>query len=409
MLMLSFILGAAVVHFRLPTSDFLMDAFQGGRALYEQKLELADADEPTKLTPAGIAVDKPDKTFDGFTLYSTTTGGEARLLNMRGEVIHKWDRRFSRIWPRAPHVRNPVEDDKIYFFACHLYPNGDLLVVFHGTGDTPYGYGLAKLDKDSNVVWTYSANAHHDVNVGEDGTIYALTQEIVREMPPGLKDLPTPALVDSLVVLSPEGKEQKKIPLLEALRDSPYALFLPSRETILEKEWDVLHANHCEVLTSAMAKHFPMFKAGQVLVSLRELDAIAVVDPDTRAVVWAAKGPWRGQHDPHFLDNGRLMVFDNRGAGIDSRVLEYDLRTQAYPWTYTKENSDAFYTRIQGRCQRLANGNTLIVNSRDGVLLEVSPSKELVWSCSCQCKVPWARRYAPEQLTFVKGIHYARP
>src|SRR5262249_4816693 len=160
------------------------------------------------------------------------------------------------------------------------------------------GYGLVKLDRDSRVVWAYAANAHHGVDVGPDGTIYALTHEIVREMPKGLEFFPTPALVDSLVLLSPQGKELKRIGLLEAFRDSPYAALLPLRPPSQDSEWDVLHANAVEVLRPELAAHFPAFKAGQVLVSLRELDALAVVDPDRGAVVWAARGPWRGQHDP---------------------------------------------------------------------------------------------------------------
>ena len=78
-----------------------------------------------------------------------------------------------------------------------------------------------------------------------------------------------------------------------------------------------------------------------MLISVRELNAIAVVDTETRAVVWAARGPWRGQHDPHFLNSGRLLVFDNRGFGKESRILEYDPNTHACPWVYPNEDSPA--------------------------------------------------------------------
>jgi hypothetical protein len=408
MLLLSYVLGAAVVHFRLPTSEYLHDAFTGGQAWWERSEALATApDRPERPTPGDV--DVPGKTFDGFTLYTTNVGSQASLLNMRGEEVHRWEAPFSRVWPRSAHVREPVPDDKAYFFGCHLDPDGDLLAVFHGTGDTPYGYGLAKLDKDSKVVWAYSANVHHAVDVGEDGTIYVLTQEIVRKMPKGLEFFPTPALVDSLVLLSPQGRELKKIPLLEALRDSPYASLLPLRAPSADPAWDVLHANAVEVLRPSLAPLYPLFKPGQVLVSLRELDTLAVVDTGTGSVAWAARGPWRGQHDPHFLDNGHLLVFDNRGSTLESRVLEYDPQTQACPWTYSSESSPSFITAIQGRSQRLPNGNTLIVNSKDGVLLEVTHEKELVWSCSCHVHVPWARRYGPGELPFLKGAHDARP
>jgi hypothetical protein len=296
-----------------------------------------------------------------------------------------------------------VDDRKVYFFACHLYPNGDLLAVLHGNGDTPYGYGLVKLNKNSEVVWTYDANVHHAVDVGEDGQIYVLTHEIVHRLPADLEFFAVPALVDSLVVLSADGVERAKVPLLEALRDSPYAALLATRSGAATKDWDILHANHVEVLTRARAARYPRFRAGQVLVSLREISALAVIDLEHRAAVWAARGPWRAQHDPHFLDNGRLLVFDNRGSTIESRILEYDLDTQACPWTFPEKRRPlSFRSVIQGRSQRLPNGNTLIVNSREGMLFEVTPERDVVWSHHAPAHVSWARRFPFEYLSFLE-------
>ena len=42
---------------------------------------------------------------------------------------------------------------------------------------------------------------------------------------------------------------------------------------------------------------------------------------------------------------------------------------------------EPFYTSERGMSQRLPNGNTLIVNSERGTLLEVTPEKEIAWSC----------------------------
>src|SRR5581483_3483288 len=114
-------------------------------------------------------------------------------------------------------------DEQIHWFRCHLYPNGDLLAIYHVSGDTPYGYGLIKLDKDSHLLWAYAGNVHHDVDVGEDGTIYTLGQKLVSTPPPGLESLPCPLIADSLVVLGSDGRERQTIPILEAFRDSPYA------------------------------------------------------------------------------------------------------------------------------------------------------------------------------------------
>jgi hypothetical protein len=334
---------------------------------------------------------------------------------MRGDVVHKWAIPFSQVWPNPSHVRAPVHDAKVYFFGCHLFANGDLLAVFHSHDDTPYGYGVVKLDKDSKVLWKYSANIHHQVDVAEDGTIYALAQKFLHQPPKGLEYIPTPVLADYLVMLSPEGQELKTIPILEAFRDSPHALLLTlidrvskpggpllDKGKVANRHWDITHANSVRVLTRALAPQFPMFKSGQVLLSLRELDIIAVLDTDSAALVWAACGPWRKQHDAQFLDNGHLLIFDNNGSQTTgSRVLEYDPRSQVFTWAY----ATPINTYEKGMAQRLPNGNTLVVNAY-GELLEVSPDKEVVWQCRSHSHS--ARRYAPENLLFLKGSR-ARP
>jgi outer membrane protein assembly factor BamB len=173
---------------------------------------------------------------------------------------------------------------------------------------------------------------------------------------------------------------------------------------------DVLHANAVKVLSPRLAAAFPQFKPGQLLVSLRNLDAVAVIDPDAGKVVWAARGPWHAQHDPTFLENGRLLLFDNLGSPGRSRVLEYDPRTQAFPWVYPADGGRGFVSPIRGMCQRLPNGNTLVVNSVGGEAIEVAADGEVVWSVStAPVTLNRARRYAPDRLAFLKGGPRARP
>jgi hypothetical protein len=312
-----------------------------------------------------------------------------------------------------------VHDSQICFFDSHLFPEGDLLVVFHGFELDPLGYGLCKLDKSSRVVWTYSQNVHHDVDVGDDGTIYAIEQHVAAEVPVGMKELPTPALLDSIVLLSPEGKLLQKIPILEAFRRSPFALLVsraagdaaaPRTRAPGDKAADVFHTNAVKVLRKELATRFQQFKPGQILISIRELDTIAVIDPDSAAVVWAATGPWRGQHDVQFLDNGHLLLFDNLGAPWSSRVLEYDPRTQAFPWVYPGKDDGAFVSRTRGMCQRLPNGNTLIVNSDKDQVFEVTEGRELVWSLTGGGEfMHLARRYGPGYLRFLPAGTTSRP
>jgi hypothetical protein len=444
---LCYLFGAAALYFQLPPADFLDKAFAGAKA-WHARGRRTSAGVPVGNARRAVVVDKAEKTCDGFTLVTTADDdAHATLLDMRGTVVHHWSMPFSRAFPQAPHVKKPVADAQVHWFRCYLYANGDLLGVYHAEGDTPYGYGLVKLDKDSHLLWAYANRVHHDVDVGEDGTIYTLAQHVANEVPAGLDFLNTPYLGDSLVVLSPEGRELESIPIAQAFANSPYAQALalgsrfsnpmhpvgpgvaspagPPTPVPLppNSRYDLLHTNSVRVLSRALAAKFPRFKAGQVLLSVRNLDTVAVLDRHTRAVAWAAQGCWRLQHDAEFLGNGHLLLYDNFGSRRSTRVLEYDPLTQAIPWAYTnEEESTSFSAAFRGTSQRLPNGNTLIVDPDDRRLLEVTRGKELVWDFFCPLTSPpppgepatgrpitGARRYRPDELTFLKGAARARP
>jgi hypothetical protein len=424
LLFLGYILGAAVMFFQFPSSRFLSKGFMGLRAWTETLSASAESSKEMKPV-SGSTIDQPGKTFDGYTLYAcaspTSSSTRISLINMQREVVHHWSVSFSKIWPNAPQLEGrQIDDSLVCIFASHLYANGDLLVVFHSLERTVRGYGLAKVDKDSNLIWSYAANVHHDVVVGEDGTIYTIVQRPLRSSPKGLEFVPLPWIVDHLVLLSPEGKELKEpVSILEALRNSPYSTLLSPLETSLmpvsqpplndeslrdlRLRQDVLHANSVKVLTQAMAPKFPNFKAGQVLISMRALHAIVLLDPSTDSVVWGACGPWHYQHDAQFLDNGHLLMFDNMGSPRGSRALEYDPRSGSFPWSYPGIDNVPFYCSERGMCQRLPNGNTLVVNSEGKEMIEVTQSKEVVWTCVTHAFITTARRYSPDQLLFLKA------
>jgi hypothetical protein len=427
--------------FRLPSYDFLYQAFTGGMAWHERGKPVV-----TPFTPPqgdgreGVTVDQPGRTYDGFTLVTTTEGPRAALLDMRGKVVHQWELPFRRAWPRPTHVKDPVGDEQIHWFRCHLFPNGDLLAIYQVETDTPCGYGLVKLNKDSQLVWKYEGRAHHDLDVDEQGTIYTLTHRLKRTAPSGLDYLPTPYVADSLVVLSPDGREVASVPIDEAIRDSAYALLLSTAtaEQAVPKDQarsassfdailgpvakgDLIHTNSVKVLTPARSGKFPLFRAGQVLLSFRTLHAIAVLDVGKRSVVWAARGPWRIQHDAEFLDNGHLLLYDNHGWNKGCRVIEYDPVTQAIPWVYSDADASPFFAAFRGMKQRLPNGNTLIVDPDNRRLVEVTRGKEVVWENFCPVPpappnrqaagraITGARRYGEDELTFLKGVARARP
>ena len=437
---LGFILGAAVMHYRLPTSTYIEKAFLGAEAWSRQKTDPSQT-APAAPAQSSILIDKPDKTDDGFTLYTTSSGPWAALIDMRGQTVHRWQMPFSQAFSEWQ-KENPLIDKQVSWFGCHLFPNGDLLAVYHVDSQIPLGsaadnhdkvlnahsltgYGLIKLDKDSQLLWAYADHVHHAFDVAQDGTIYALTQEQSSRTPANMAFVRVPHLADSLVILSAQGKQLDSIRIMEALRDSPYA----SNQRLMicqnsAPEADYTHANSVMVLPKALAGRFPMFQEGQVLISLRNMNTLAVLDVSKRSVAWAAQGVWRRQHAAQFLDNGHLLLFDNEGDNGPARVLEYNPANQALPWTYTSEDSRPFWASARGDTQRLPNGNTLIVNPGKCRMFEVSPAREVVWEAECleftgqaQEEKPFpftpsinlARRYRAEGLTFLQGGPRARP
>jgi hypothetical protein len=237
----------------------------------------------------------------------------------------------------------------------------------------------------------------------------------VRAEPPrGLGKLVGPLLDERLLVLSPEGRLLDDLSILEAFAGTPYAALVA--RTAGERRYrkgDYLHSNNVDVVTAAVAARFPFAAEGQVLLSLREISALALLDVARRRIVWARHDEWEMQHDPDFLDNGHLLLFDNRGdyrRGGRSRVIEYEPLTGAIVWEYPGAGGGELWSGIRGDQQRLPNGNTLINEFAQARLLEVTPGRETVWEYRCDWAGPWkerkgcvamyAERYAPGTLDF---------
>ncbi|HSC27420.1 MAG TPA: arylsulfotransferase family protein, partial [Vicinamibacterales bacterium] len=379
----AFVAGALLTAAGVFPGPHLARAYQGGKALHDkltayQDVYLSDLWHPARYPDRGVTVHDPARVQDGVTLYTSGHEAAAYLVSMDGDVLHEWRRPFSTVWDDRAQVKRPQPDSHVFFRKAVVYPNGDLLAVYEGVGDTPYGYGVVKLDRNSEVLWTYWGRAHHDLDIGPDGRIYALTHELVDQPLAGFDNLASPRLDDFLVVLSPEGEELQKIPLIHKVAASEYRHLLHTVSSYAIA--DPLHANTVSLITDEVAARFAFGQAGQVLLSFRELGAIGVLDVASERLVWATRGPWLGQHDPDVLPNGHVLLFDNYGhyerPEGPSRVIEFDPLTMEIVWQYAGSAEWPFASAIRSSQQRLANGNTLITESNGGRILEVTPAGE---------------------------------
>lgn len=321
-------------------------------------------------TPAtgagGVVQHDRARSFRGLNFVTSGHAPEATLMDMDGNVLHRWRYEFLDAFPDYP--PDWIADGTDFWRRTYLFENGDVLAIFEG-------FGLIKIDKDSKLLWASPLRAHHDLAVTEAGEIYVLTRR--GHLIPRI-DADTPVLEDFVSVLDADGNELRHVSLLEALENSEFSnLWDPCGKRLFG---DLFHTNTLELLDGRLEQRIPAFRKGNVLVSLLVPDVIAVVDLDSELVVWAHKGGFEKQHDPKILDNGHLLLFDNRGARPHSRVLELDpVRPDTITWEYAGSESRPFFSGTCGTAERLPNGNTLITESDGGRAFEVTPDQETVW------------------------------
>ena len=162
------------------------------------------------------------------------------------------------------------------------------------------------------------------------------------------------------------------------------------------QSFDPLHTNDIELVTKELAQRIPQAQTGDFLVSLQRPGALAIISRTKKAVVWSMVGPFLRQHDPDIVDDGTLLVFDNRTEMMQrtpvhwleepqvwgySRILRVDPATQQVLWSFEGTKAFPFYSSMQGKLQPLANGNILVSDPEGGRAFEISPThgNRIVW------------------------------
>lgn len=305
----------------------------------------------------GVMWDDSSLAYAGLNLVVSGHAPEAALMDMAGNVLHTWRCTLDAAIPgyeKPPHVRDAACE---FWRRAYLYPDGSMLAIFEGMA-------LIKIDNDSKVLWSYAAGCHHDVQVLPNGNIYVLTSN------------PRDGVIDNgIALLDANGKVLRHVSLLDCFRNSAYAPLLQW----LPKQGDVLHVNTVNNLDGAHAGLIPAFAAGNILVSSLTLNTIAIVDFQNGTIPWALTGMTVAQHEPTLLQNSNILVFDNRGAGKTSRVLEIAPATHQVVWQHPADGAPPFYSEWCGSAQRLPNGNTLIIETDNGRAFEVTPNHKMVW------------------------------
>ncbi|MBW1667108.1 MAG: aryl-sulfate sulfotransferase [Deltaproteobacteria bacterium] len=363
--------------------------------------------------PTGTTLYKPDKAFNGYTLYAPNdakgkalkpydTDAKAFLIDMNGNVVHTWKLPF------------PPGDHGV------LLPNGHYLMLgvtkeaapgrpgvgkYHMGGEAGY---LFELDWDGNIVFQYKdLNSNHDFDKLPNGDyIYVAWEKVPKDIQKKVRggqkgtEFKDGSMFSTYFrEVTPQGKTVWEWHAYKHF-DTDIDIIGPIHP---RSEWD--HCNNIDVMEN-----------GNILTDFRHLDSMMVIDKKTKNIIWRwgnvayldkktgalefrRTGPMQlgtknktmgGPHDcneiaPGLPGAGHFLCYDN-GMYVDtSRAVEVDPKTGKVVWESASSRGPGpkitrrhFSSFISG-AERLPNGNTLICAGANGRFFEVTPAKEIVW------------------------------
>jgi len=325
-------------------------------------LGYVDRAEPDGETGSGVVQCEDGLASPGYSLVTSLPDSQATLLDLHGRVLRTWtdpevaDTRWSR---------------------AEILENGDVLCL------SPKEDFLVRMSWEGKVLWRLPLNVHHDGIELPDGRLLVLTRRfrVIPEI-----DATRQCVDNLLTFVSADGRVLEEHSLYDLLRAEPRLLEVktpPGVEKLpASYNLDPIHANTVFWLTGGpAAEKEPAFRAGNVLVTLRYLDAVAVIDLQAGRCTWAwGVGELQGPHDASLLADGHVLLLDNGFQGREySRVLELDPLERRLVWQYTAPVPTDFYTSGRGTVQALPNGNVLVGNSNSGEAFEVTRDGRRVW------------------------------
>ncbi len=332
--------------------------------------------------PVGLIYYAPQHCYRGYTLTTNNRGFHATLIDMEGRVCHRWH-----------------SDEGIGY--AYLLPNGHLLLRTNPPEDAGGAEkiggssgALLELDWESNVVWEHhDPLIHHDYERLANGNtlvllFHLLSPELTAQIRGGRfsDDDPEQMFGDKIQEITPDGTvvfEWRSWEHLSVEED----IICPLED---RAEWT--HGNSLNVTPG-----------GDLIVSYRRTSVVGIVDKASGDFKWKwGPGEIDHQHHPTWLDNGRILIFDNgfhRPRSCYSRIIEVDPGTNEIAWEYRGNPELSFFSQAVSSSERQPNGNTLICEGSPGRIFEVTPNKEIVWEYINPFFVTGANRSNPTDLS----------
>ena len=327
--------------------------------------------DPNKV---GTTIYNKEKAFSGYNIYTSHLDPSVfvNLVDMDGTLVHRWA-------GNPPYILSK-------WYDVTPFPDGSLFLT---SKQTPIDW--QRVDAASHTFMFYDMPgqmAHHASYCLKEGGFLSLVENKI-SLP--FQGLTLKVRDNSLVHMSAEGRALKTIPLSKLFADDQGyqkkleeacayqkdVLTKPSPDKTKKPLFDFFHANNIENLEQDIPG---IAKKGDWLVTVRNLDRIIIVDPNTEKIIWQwGENIISKPHHATFLERDRILLLDNGVQKESSRAIVIEIPSGKILWQYGQKSGQEFFTAQRGSAQRLANGNTLIAESDKGRVFEVTESGEIVW------------------------------
>lgn len=295
-------------------------------------------------------------------------GFEAWLFDREGATLHTWPIEYRQLNPAEP----LKGDDEPHGMA--VLHDGSMVLAFDR------GQALARIDPCGDAVWIRPGVYHHLIEFSEEGNLLVWRgqntpygdYQFAEMIDPNTGELLRSLSLETILAQSAETDVMK-------FSMPPGYEFIDFKGTPPNRQ-DHFHPNDVEMLSSAMSDAFPEFSPGDLLLSFKTRDLVAVVDGQSGRIKWSQNGPWHQQHDPDFQPDGTITVYNNNPhpAMRRSSIIAIDPTTRETRVKFTKAHL-SFRTGWGGTHQSLPNGNWQLVIPAEGRVLEVDTDGRILW------------------------------
>ncbi len=367
--------------------------------------------------------------FEGYTLFGPEISKYTYLLNIDGKIVHRWKSNYIQ------GLGNYLLENGELLRLDLPYDNPK----FRSGG---VAGRVEKFDNKSNLLWEFEYSnedycSHHDIEPLQNGNVLLIAWEYKT------KDEAIAAgrnpnnggsflIPDHIIEVEPTGFSSGDIVWEWHVWDHLIQDYDPTKENygVVEDHPELIDINYGNAIPDW--NHINSIdyneELDQILLSVNFFNEIWVIDHSTTTEEaaghsggnsgkggdllyrWGNPQAYRAgtesdrkyfsQHGASWVEKGcpgegNILVFNNgvgRGySSVDEIVPPLDnddnyiyTPGEAYGpdeqiWIFTTKNPKDLYSFILSNAQRLPNGNTLICSSEQGLFLEVTPEKEIVW------------------------------